>query len=64
MKTYAGDSRIHTDVLPVVPIGTRGKLLARDTTTGETLEQPWLWGPIGSPSLWDRLVEIVKRALG
>ncbi|MDB6061141.1 MAG: hypothetical protein JWM78_1244 [Verrucomicrobiaceae bacterium] len=46
-KTYAGAGAVKTDVLPIVPIGTRGKLIARDITTGEVLEQTWIWHSMG-----------------
>lgn len=61
-KTYQGTGTVHTQVLPVAPIGTKGRLTARDTTTGETLEQPWTWvslGGWGGSGLW----EIIKRLI-
>jgi hypothetical protein len=42
-KTYTGTGALKTAVVPVVPIGTKGRIIARDTTTGETVEQPWTW---------------------
>jgi hypothetical protein len=58
-KTYTGSGTITTQVLPIAPIGTRGKLVARDTTTGESLEQPWRWVPLGSDvdlsGLWEKI---------
>lgn len=64
-RTYTGNGTVSTQVVPVVPIGTRGKLTARDTVTGETLEQPWVWinlggaGAGGSWSLWAALKRLV-----
>ena len=58
-KSYQGTSSLQTDITPVAPIGTKGKLIVRDLTTGETLEQPWTWraGAGGWSGLW----ELVKR---
>jgi len=58
-KSYQGTSSLQTDITPVAPIGTKGKLMVRDLTTGETLEQPWTWraGAGGGSGLW----ELVKR---
>lgn len=42
-KSYHGTSSLQTDITPVAPIGTKGKLTVRDLTTGETVEQPWTW---------------------
>ena len=46
-KTYQGTSSLDTDVVPIAPVGVRGKLIVRDTTTGEVLEQPWVWNSLG-----------------
>jgi hypothetical protein len=57
-KTYTGSGAITTQVLPIAPIGTSGKLIARDTTTGESLEQPWQWVHLGGadlPGLWEKI---------
>ena len=58
-KSYQGTSSVQTDITPVAPIGTKGKLIVRDLTTGETVEQPWMWraGAGGWPGLW----ELIKR---
>ena len=58
-KTYTGTGSLKTAVVPVVPIGTKGRIIARDTTTGETVEQPWTWKPRhgGSGGLW----QLIKR---
>ena len=42
-KTYSGTGALETGLTPIAPIGTKGKILVTDTTTGETLEQPWTW---------------------
>jgi hypothetical protein len=53
-KSYKGTSVVQTDITPVAPIGTKGKLTVHDLTTGETLEQPWTWraDARGWPGLW------------
>lgn len=55
-KTYQGTSSLQTDISPVAPHGTRGKLTVHDLTTGETLEQPWIW-KTAAGGLW----ELLKR---
>ncbi len=62
-KTFAGTGAVSTPVIPVVPIGTKGKLTARDTTTQETLEQPWTWVRLGGLGLLSRLWNAVKRSI-
>ena len=62
-KSYSGTGMVGTQVIPVVPIGTKGKLTARDTVTGETLEQPWTWVPLGRPGFFARLWSALKRSL-
>ncbi len=58
-KAYTGSGTVTTQVLPVAPAGTQGKLVARDTTTGESLEQPWQWIRLGGdsdlPGLWEKI---------
>lgn len=53
-KSYQGTSFLQTDITPVAPVGTEGKLTVHDLTTGETLEQPWKWraGAAGWSGLW------------
>ena len=59
-KSYAAKGRVQTDVTPIAPIGTTGKLVAKDTTTGEELTVNFHWGPISGPSLLARLLKFVK----
>lgn len=56
-KSYTGISSLQTDITPVAPNGTEGKLTVRDVTTGETLEQPWRWRARGGglSGLWELL---------
>jgi hypothetical protein len=59
-QTYSGSGAINTQPVPVAPVGTKGKLIVRDTTTGESFEQPWTWYAMGGGSrlsLW----EAIKR---
>jgi hypothetical protein len=59
-KTYTGVGSLETGLTPVAPLGTKGRLIARDTTTGETVEQPWTWIPLGGGGgLW----RLIKRLL-
>ena len=55
-RSYQGASSLTTDITPVAPHGTTGKLIVNDLTTGETLEQPWVWRS-GVGGLW----ELIKR---
>lgn len=55
-RSYQGTSGLTTDITPVAPHGTRGKLIAHDLATGETLEQPWVWRTAAG-GLW----ELIKR---
>lgn len=61
-RTYQGTGSVETSAVPVAPIGTKGKVTARDTTTGEVLHQPYRWVDIGGGglSLWG----LIKRLLG
>jgi hypothetical protein len=63
-KKYSGGGALKTDVTPVVPIGTRGKLIARDLTTGEVLEQTWVWRNLGGASFFGWLVTAVRKLFG
>ena len=54
-RAYTGTGALQTGLTPVAPIGTKGKIVVTDTTTGETLEQPWTWRSRGSFSLWQRI---------
>jgi len=64
-RTYNGRGGLRTQVCPVAPIGTPGKVIAHDTTTGEIVEQPWVWHLIGgsSSSLFSLLWNAIKRAI-
>jgi hypothetical protein len=59
-KTLSGQGTVSTSVLPVAPVGTKGKLVARDAVTGEVAEQPWTWISLGRLGFW----QMIKRLLG
>jgi len=67
-KTYSGTGSVSTQVLPAAPIGTRGKMTVRDTTTGETLEQDWTWYELGGwgktpgPGLWETIKRLIWKS--
>ena len=58
-RTESGQGTIMTSIVPAAPIGTRGKLVARDPATGETVEQPWIWVSLGGGGLW----ALIKRLI-
>lgn len=60
-KKYTGEHTIKTDVIPVAPIGTRGKLIARDLTTGEMLEQGIVWRDMGGQSFFSWVIATTKK---
>jgi hypothetical protein len=58
-RIQGGKGAVTTQVVPVAPIGTRGKMIARDVTTGEVVEQPWLWYRLGFfGGLWDAIKKL------
>jgi hypothetical protein len=63
-KDYSGSGSISTTVLPGAPTGTTGKLTARDTTTGEMLEVPWIWYNMGGrgPGLWATIKRLIWKS--
>ena len=60
-KSFSGTGTLKTGLTPIAPIGTKGRVIARDITTGETVEQPWTWTPRGGgiAGLW----QFIKRLL-
>jgi hypothetical protein len=63
-KTYTGTGSLTTQPLPNAPIGTRNTLVARDTTTGEVLEQHGIWYDMsggGGLSLWAMLKKLLWK---
>jgi hypothetical protein len=53
-KTWQATGSVVTGIVPVGPIGLRGKVTIRDTTSGETLEEPYIWYSLGGDrfNLW------------
>lgn len=62
-RKYTGSSTLATDITPIVPVGSRGKLIAIDVSTGETLEMTWIWRTRSGPSFLTWLVNSVKKLL-
>ncbi len=62
-KNYTGNEAVRTEVTPVAPIGTQGKLTVRDIVTGEVLEQPWTWLPLSEPGPLARVLSGIMRRL-
>ena len=60
-RTYSGAGWLKTGLTPVAPLGTTGRLVVTDTTTGETREQPWTWHRIGGGGLG--LWAMIKRLI-
>ena len=61
-RNYAGSGVVATQTVPVVPVGTRGSIVVRDTTTGETARQGWLWTGEG-PGLFAWLIGVMKNLI-
>ncbi len=59
-QTHQGTGSLQTGIVPVAPIGTKGKLTVRDMVSGETLEQPWTWHA-GVGGLFSGLWELLKH---
>jgi len=69
-RTYTGTGSVATEVTPVAPIGTKGKITAVDMVTGERRERPWTWVPLHNVdsltrlTLFERMVRAVKGMFG
>jgi hypothetical protein len=64
-KNFTGTGAVQTQLIPLAPIGTKGKVMARDTTTGETYEQPWTWiltGGFGGLGLWAMIKKLFVKS--
>src|SRR5690348_4259543 len=42
-KVHNGQGKVTTQLIPIEPIGTKGRIVVRDLTTGEIVEMPWMW---------------------
>jgi hypothetical protein len=54
---------VETGLTPIVPAGTKGRLIARDTTTDERVEKPWTWharGGVGA-GLWTLIKRLIWK---
>lgn len=61
-KRFEGTTSLKTDVLPIAPIGTPGRILIEDTTTGETYEMKWTWVRLGGGgSFWGAIWKFLKK---
>src|SRR5262249_26448780 len=67
-RLHTGQGALTTQIVPVAPIGTKGRMIVVDTTTGEKVEKPWTWVPIGGGGvggggLFSFIVSMLKRAI-
>jgi hypothetical protein len=46
-RSHEGTGAVQTSITPVAPIGTPGRVIARDIATGEIVIQPWKWRQLG-----------------
>jgi hypothetical protein len=63
-KMYTGTGAVATAPVPRAPTGTQGKMIARDTATGETIEVPWFWydkNGGSSFSLWQMIKRLIWK---
>ena len=62
-KTWQGSASVVAGVLPVGPIGLRGKVSVRDTTSGETFEERYHWYPLhGGLDLWGAIKRLLWKS--
>ena len=59
-KIYTGTTSISTQPVPTAAAGTRLKVIARDLTTGEVLEQPGYWYDMGAGGFFASLWKTIK----
>ena len=64
-KPHYGTGKLTTTIIPVVPIGTKGRVIVHDTTTGEIAEQPWTWHLLGGGGIgsFGGIWSFIKRLL-
>jgi hypothetical protein len=46
-RVHNGKGKVTTQLIPIEPIGTKGRIVVRDLTTGEIVELPWMWRRAG-----------------
>ena len=61
-RVHNGKGGLTTQIIPVEPIGTKGRVIARDIATGEVVEQPWTWQRIGSGGFWEFIKKLIFRS--
>jgi hypothetical protein len=61
-KTYTGTGSLSTQPVPVVPVGTTFRIVSKDTTTGEAVEQRGKWVDMGGGmSLWSLIKQLLWK---
>jgi len=65
-KTWQATGSVVTGIIPVGPIGLRGKVSVRDTTSGETFEEPYVWYLLNGArfSLWATIKRLFWKSGG
>jgi hypothetical protein len=63
-KTWQAPGSVVTGIIPVGPIGLRGKVSVRDTTSGETFEERYVWYLLNSGqfSLWAAIKRLLWKS--
>lgn len=59
-KKMSGTTHLKTELLPRAPVGTKGQLVVKDTTTGETAVWRWVWVSLGGAGFWAALWKLIK----
>jgi hypothetical protein len=57
-RPYVGTGSVATGTIPVAPIGTKGKVICTDQSSGEVFEKDWTWHLIGGGAgmgLWQMI---------
>jgi hypothetical protein len=63
-KTWQAPGSVVTGIIPVGPIGLRGKVTVRDATSGETFEEPYVWYSLNSGpfSFWTAIKRLLWKS--
>jgi hypothetical protein len=63
-KTWQATGSVVTGIIPVGPIGLHGKVTVRDTTSGETFEEPYVWYSLNNArfSLWTAIKRLFWKS--
>ena len=64
-RVHNGTAALRTSLIPAAPLGTKGRVIARDVATGEVMEQPWTWHSLGGDGsgLLSGLWNAIKRLI-